>query len=244
MTEAARRAGPDVLVARAVTVRFGGVTALENVDLDIAPGTVVGLIGPNGAGKTTLVNALSGIVRPSSGSIALGDLRLDRAAPHRIARAGISRTYQNVRLFENLDIAENVRAGAYRRAGRLSDAGVVALLARTGASERNLHKRAGTLAYGEQRRLEIARALAAEPAVLLLDEPAAGMNPNETRALGATISDVARGGIGVLLIEHDMSLVAAVCDLVVVLNFGRVIARGTPSAIAADSAVIEAYLGA
>jgi len=244
MTEAARRAGPDVLVARAVTVRFGGVTALENVDLDIAPGTVVGLIGPNGAGKTTLVNALSGIVRPSSGSIALGDLRFDRAAPHRIARAGISRTYQNVRLFENLDIAENVRAGAYRRAGRLSDAGVVALLARTGASERNLHKRAGTLAYGEQRRLEIARALAAEPAVLLLDEPAAGMNPNETRALGATISDVARGGIGVLLIEHDMSLVAAVCDLVVVLNFGRVIAHGTPSAIAADSAVLEAYLGA
>ncbi|GAC1563991.1 MAG: ABC transporter ATP-binding protein [Vulcanimicrobiaceae bacterium] len=231
------------LAVRGITVRYGGVTALEDVDLDVAPGRVVGLIGPNGAGKTTLVNAMTGVVRPASGTIALGDARLEGRPPHRVARAGLARTYQNVRLFARLDVGDNVRAGAFRLRHALADADVVALLARAGVAERNLERRAGTLSYGEQRRLEIARALAGQPAIVLLDEPAAGMNPSETQALGTTIRDVARAGIGVVLIEHDMSLVAAVCDDVVVLNFGRTIARGTPREVARDAAVVEAYLG-
>ncbi|GAC1441155.1 MAG: ABC transporter ATP-binding protein [Vulcanimicrobiaceae bacterium] len=231
------------LAVRGITVRYGGVTALEDVDLDVAPGRVVGLIGPNGAGKTTLVNAMTGVVRPASGTIALGDARLEGRPPHRVARAGLARTYQNVRLFARLDVGDNVRAGAFRLRHALADADVVALLARAGVAERNLERRAGTLSYGEQRRLEIARALAGKPAIVLLDEPAAGMNPSETQALGTTIRDVARAGIGVVLIEHDMSLVAAVCDDVVVLNFGRTIARGTPREVARDAAVVEAYLG-
>lgn len=233
----------SALAVRRVTVRYGGVTALEDVDVDVAPGSVVGLIGPNGAGKTTLLNAMTGVARTSSGTIALGSTRLDGRAAHSIARAGVARTYQNVRLFTNLDVAENVRAGAYRLPHALGDLAVIALLERTGVTERDLRRRAGALSYGEQRRLEMARALASQPAILLLDEPAAGMNPLETHSLGETIASVARAGVGILLIEHDMSLVAAVCDTVVVLNFGRVIARGTPREIAHDPAVIEAYLG-
>jgi len=226
--------GLSELAVAGLTVRYGGVTALDDVALRVAPGRIVGLIGPNGAGKTTLINAVTGVVRPSSGTIALGAT----------ARAGIARTYQNVRLFARLAVGDNVRAGAYRQARTLGDTEILELLARTGATERDLRRRAGALPYGEQRRLELARALAARPAVLLLDEPAAGMNPRETRALGTTIASVARDGIGVLLVEHDMTLVAAVCDTVVVLNFGRVIATGTPQEIARDPAVIEAYLGA
>ncbi len=236
--------GLSELAVAGLTVRYGGVTALDDVALRVAPGRIVGLIGPNGAGKTTLINAVTGVVRPSSGTIALGATRLAGLAPHRIARAGIARTYQNVRLFARLAVGDNVRAGAYRQARTLGDTEILELLARTGATERDLRRRAGALPYGEQRRLELARALAARPAVLLLDEPAAGMNPRETRALGTTIASVARDGIGVLLVEHDMTLVAAVCDTVVVLNFGRVIATGTPQEIARDPAVIEAYLGA
>ena len=231
------------LVAEHVTVRYGGVTALDDARLRVEPGAIVGLIGPNGAGKTTLINAITGVVRPSSGTVALGKHRLDRLPAHRVARAGVARTYQNVRLFARLDVAENVRAGAFARNATLSDGEIVALLERTGSMERDLHRRAGALPYGEQRRLEIARALAAEPATLLLDEPAAGMNPAETVALGRTIASVAASGVGILLVEHDMSLVAAICTSVVVLNFGRVIATGTPQEIARDPAVIEAYLG-
>ena len=232
------------LVVRGITVRYGGVIALDGVDLDIAPGQIVGLIGPNGAGKTTLINAMTGVVRPSSGTIALGETHLERSAPHRVARAGISRTYQNVRLFSKLNVGDNVRAGAFRCKGSLAVAEIEDLLARTGMTERDLRRSAGALPYGEQRRLEIARALAARPQMLLLDEPAAGMNPRETHDLGAIIARVARGGIGVLLVEHDMTLVAAICDAVVVLDFGRVIAAGTHATIARDPAVIEAYLGA
>ena len=231
------------LVADDVTVRYGGVTALEGASLRVEPGAIVGLIGPNGAGKTTLINAITGVVRPSSGTIALGPSRLDRLPAHRVARAGIARTYQNVRLFARLDVADNVRAGAFARRGTLSDTEIVTLLERTGTLERDLHRRAGALPYGEQRRLEVARALAARPAALLLDEPAAGMNPAETIALGQTIASVAASGVGILLVEHDMSLVAAICTSVVVLNFGRVIATGSPQEIARDPAVIEAYLG-
>ncbi|GAC1305356.1 MAG: ABC transporter ATP-binding protein [Vulcanimicrobiaceae bacterium] len=233
----------DQLTVADVTVRYGGVVALDGVSLRVPRGTVVGLIGPNGAGKTSLINAITGVVRPTSGTIGLGALRLERFSQHRVARAGIARTYQNVRLFARLSVGENVRAGAYARPQALDDARARALLQRTGMTETDLARRAGTLPYGEQRRLEIARALAAEPAIVLLDEPAAGMNPRETSALRDVIASVADAGIGVLLVEHDMSLVSAVCNRVVVLNFGKTIAEGTPQAVARDPAVVEAYLG-
>ncbi len=233
----------DELAVDGVRVQYGGVIALDDVTLRVSPGHIVGLIGPNGAGKTTLINAITGIVRAARGRIALGAKRLDRLAPHRVARAGVARTYQNIRLFGRLSVAQNIRAGAYRRNVALHDDDVLALLARTGMTERNLGRRAGTLPYGEQRRLEIARALAAQPAIVLLDEPAAGMNPLETQTLRAVITGMAATGVGVLLVEHDMSLVAAVCDRVVVLNFGRTIATGTPPQVAREPVVIEAYLG-
>lgn len=240
MNEAAARAALDVTRVR---VRYGGVIALDDVSLAIERGTVVGLIGPNGAGKTSLINAITGVVSPESGTIALGSQRLDRLAQHRIARAGIARTYQNVRLFDALGVGDNVRAGALARRERLDDRAVLALLERAAMTPSDLRARAATLPYAEQRRLEIARALAADPAIVLLDEPAAGMNPRETGDLRGVIASIARAGIGVLLVEHDMSLVSAACDRVVVLDFGKTIAAGTPAEIARDPAVVAAYLG-
>ncbi|HEY0393752.1 MAG TPA: ABC transporter ATP-binding protein [Candidatus Elarobacter sp.] len=224
-------------------VRYGGVDALRDVSLAIEPNRVLGLIGPNGAGKTTLVNATTGLAPLASGTIALDGTRIDGMPPHRIARAGIARTYQNIRLFGALDVDANLAAGAYARHRRLSEAEIAALLDRAGIPEIDLNARAGSLPYGDQRRLEIARALAAAPKVLMLDEPAAGMNPSETTRLVETIRAIAASGIAVLLIEHDMTLVRAACDAVVVLNFGQVIASGTPAAVARDPVVVEAYLG-
>ena len=226
-----------------VTVAYGGVRALASATLEVAPGSVLGLIGPNGAGKTTLINATTGIVPLAAGSVRLNGRDLRGVAPHRIARAGIARTYQNIRLFAALDVFANLAAGAFARPGRLSAAHAQTLLERAGIAHVPLAARAGALPYGDQRRLEIARALAAEPSIVMLDEPAAGMNPTETAHLADTIRAIAASGIGVLLIEHDMSLVRAACDRVVVLNFGEVIAAGTPDEIVADPAVIEAYLG-
>jgi ABC-type branched-subunit amino acid transport system ATPase component len=233
----------DALVLDHVGVRYGGVIALNDVSLEVVPGQTLGLIGPNGAGKTTLINATTGVATLATGAIALGSHRLNGAPPHRIARAGIARTYQNIRLFGALDVRTNLAAGAYAQPGRLTDDAARRLLERAGVPHVALDALASALPYGDQRRLEIARALAARPAILMLDEPAAGMNPTETARLVQTIRELAAGGIGVLLIEHDMTLVRAACDRVVVLNFGEVLARGTPAEIASDPAVIEAYLG-
>jgi ABC-type branched-subunit amino acid transport system ATPase component len=231
------------LVVRNATVRYGGVVAVNDVSLAIPEGRVVGLIGPNGAGKTSLVNAITGVAPLASGTIALGDRTLAGRPTHAIARAGIARTYQNIRLFGALSVRTNVTAGAFARNTRLSDADIRGFLDAAGVGDVTLDALAASLNYGDRRRLEIARALASTPNVLLLDEPAAGMNPVETIRLRDTIRAIAANGPGVLLIEHDMSLVRAVCDDVVVLNFGTTIATGTPESIAHDPAVIEAYLG-
>lgn len=227
-----------------VAVRYGGVTAVRDVALAVEAGSVLGLIGPNGAGKTSLINAVTGIVGIDAGSIRLGGKRIDGIAPHRIARAGIARTYQNIRLFGALDVRTNVSAGAFTQSKVFDERAVRALLARVDLNEVDLDAPAASISYGDQRRLEIARALASNPTVILLDEPAAGMNPVETARLTSIIRTIAASGIGMLLIEHDMTLVRAACDAVVVLNFGEVIARGTPASIAVDPLVIEAYLGA
>jgi ABC-type branched-subunit amino acid transport system ATPase component len=232
-----------MLALENIGVRYGGVDALRAVSLTVEPNHVLGLIGPNGAGKTTLINATTGLAPLASGTITLDGKRIDGLPPHRIARAGIARTYQNIRLFGALDVRANLAAGAIARPGRPTTDELTALLQRAGIPHVDLNARAGSLPYGDQRRLEIARALAAAPTVVMLDEPAAGMNPSETTRLVETIRAIAAAGIAVLLIEHDMTLVRAACDSVVVLNFGEIIARGTPSEVARDPVVVEAYLG-
>ena len=232
-----------MLILEDVGVRYGGVDALRGVSLLVERGHVLGLIGPNGAGKTTLVNATTGLAPLASGSIRLDERRIDGLPPHLIARAGVARTYQNIRLFGALDVHANLAAGAFARPARLHADEIRSLLERAGIPQVDRAAQASSLPYGDQRRLEIARALAGAPSVLMLDEPAAGMNPSETARLVDTFRAIAASGIAVLLIEHDMALVRAACDSVVVLNFGEVIARGTPSEVGRDPVVVEAYLG-
>ena len=248
-----------------VTLRFGGVTSLNNVSLQMFRGEILAVIGPNGAGKTSLFNSLTGVYTPQEGSITLAARTGDTQASvlgrktHVINHMGVARTFQNIRLFPALTALENVKVGVetrqksgpiasmlgmpwQRREERESTEQAYELLRFVGLTKR-ANDLAGSLAYGEQRRLEIARALGTDPGVILLDEPAAGTNPVEKRELAALIRQINADGVGVLLIEHDMKLVMSVADRIVVLNFGQRIAEGTPEQIQRDPAVVAAYLG-
>ena len=234
----------DPLVARNITKRFGGLVATDQVSLTVAPGEILGLIGPNGSGKTTLLNLLSGVLKPDDGSVTRGDRDLLDLPPHRIVGAGIARTYQNIRLFSTLSVYQNVQVAALSsQGGGDADARTIGALDWLGLAE-VADAAAGTLSYGDQRRVEIARALVCQPSLIFLDEPAAGMNREETDALMDILRRLNRElGVGILLVDHDLALINALCQRIVVLNEGRRIAEGTPEEVRRNPAVIEAYLG-
>ena len=249
-----------VLDVRNLGIDFGGLTAVDSFNMTIGPTEISGLIGPNGAGKTTIFNLLTSVYQPTRGSILLGGIDTKGMSTHKVTRMGIARTFQNIRLFTDMSAKDNVKVGmhkdikcsfvesllrlpSYYKAEKAADKKAMELLEFMGLSD-VADVKAGSLPYGVQRRLEIARALATNPSVLLLDEPAAGMNPSETAELTEQIRRIRDTfHIAIILIEHDMNLVMNVCEGIVVVNYGRIIAKGTPEQIKDDPAVIEAYLG-
>ena len=249
-----------MLEVTSLGISFGGLRAVDELSMKIEKGGLVGLIGPNGAGKTTVFNMLTGVYRPTDGGIRLDGQNLVGKKPHEICKLGVARTFQNIRLFSNLTVLDNVKTGlhneityslaeslfhigSYRKKERQMDERAMELLGVFGLESVADYK-AANLPYGKQRKLEIARALATDPKLLLLDEPAAGMNPNETGELMETIELVRKKfGVTVLLIEHDMKLVSGICEYLYVLNFGRLLAEGTPSEVLQNQEVVTAYLG-
>jgi len=251
---------PALLEAHAVAKHFGGVKALRDVSLTIRSGEIYGLIGPNGAGKTTFFNCMTGLYVPDAGRFTFAGETLRADAPHQAAERGIARTFQNIRLFGNMSALENVMVGRHVRTGagvlgaifsnaatRAEEAAIreraMALLHYVDIADR-AHDLAKNLPYGDQRRLEIARALATDPKLLCLDEPAAGMNATETGELRALIEGIRNDGTTVLLIEHDVKLVMGLCDRVAVLDYGALLIEDVPAVVQKDQRVIEAYLGA
>ncbi|AVJ28709.1 ABC transporter ATP-binding protein [Achromobacter spanius] len=249
-----------LLQAQGLGKRFGGLQALSGVSFDIEQGEIYGLIGPNGAGKTTLFNVLTGLYIPEEGTCTFNGESMSGKKPHEVAYAGLARTFQNIRLFANLSAIENVMIGRHMRT-RAGVLGAVLRTRATRAEEAAIEARAQelldyvgighrtndvarSLPYGDQRRLEIARALATDPKLLALDEPAAGMNASETVVLRKLVEKIRADGVTVLLIEHDMKLVMGLCDRVLVLEYGKVLAMGKPAQVQRVPKVIEAYLGA
>ena len=259
MTTAASQTDAPILRIEGLEMRFGGVAALQAIDYEVPEGIIQAVIGPNGAGKTTLFNCISGIVDPTKGTISLEGRRIEGLAPHKIAEYGVSRTFQHVALFKRMTVLENVMVARHPRTRR----GFLATgfrLPGTRFEEKRIREKAleyldlvrltelagldaGTLPLGKQKILEIARALATEPRLILLDEPAGGLNMRETEELGDLIQQIRNLGVTVLLVEHDMTLIMEISERILVLNYGEVLASGTPAEIKENSAVIEAYLG-